>query len=113
MDVLFAGVGVRDLDRATEWYGRLFGREPDIVPNNHEVMWRVVDGAWLYVIHAPGRAGNGLVTICVTNLDETVAELASRGISVGPIHRVGDSGHKANGEDPDGNSVDLIQVSGQ
>jgi predicted enzyme related to lactoylglutathione lyase len=110
IEVLFAGVRVRNLARAVDWYGRLFGREPDIVPNDHEVMWRAVDGAWLYVIHDPDRAGNALVTICVTDLDQTVAELASTGIRLGPIQPVGDAGRKAKGEDPDGNSVDFIQV---
>jgi hypothetical protein len=66
MEVLFAGVRVRKLASAVEWYGRLFGRAADVVPNDDEVMWRVTDGAWLYVIRDAARAGNGLVTICVT-----------------------------------------------
>lgn len=111
MEVLFAGVRVRDLARGVDWYGQLFGREPDIVPNDQEVMWRVVDGAWLYVIHDPDRAGHGLVTVCVTDLDQTMAELAGRGIRLRPIEPVGNAGRKAKGEDPDGNSVDVIQVS--
>jgi len=111
MEVLFAGVRVRELARAVEWYSRLFGRPPDIVPNDHEVMWRVTDGGWLYVIRDATRAGGSLVTICVTDLDQAVAELAQRNIAVGPVAPVGDAGRKATGEDLDGNSIDLIEVN--
>ena len=110
-EVLFAGIRVRELAPATEWYDRLFGRAPDIVPNDDEVMWRVTDGAWLYVIRDAPRAGNSLVTICVTDLDAAVAELADRNITVGPIAPVGEAGRKAVGKDPDGNSIDFIEVA--
>jgi len=111
MEVLFAGVRVREFAAANDWYGRLFGRPADIVPNDDEVMWRVADGAWLYVIRDATRAGNSLVTICVTDLEEAVAELADRDIALGSITPVGDAGRKARGQDPDGNSIDLIQVA--
>jgi predicted enzyme related to lactoylglutathione lyase len=111
MEVLFAGVRVRELAPAVEWYSRLFGRAADIVPNHDEVMWRVTDGGWLYVIRDSPRAGNSLVTICVTDLDATAAALAGRKITLGPITPVGDAGRKATGEDPDGNSIDLIEVT--
>lgn len=111
MEVLFAGIRVRELEPAVEWYSRLFGRPADIVPNDDEVMWRVADGGWLYVIRDSARAGNSLVTISVTDLDQAVDELACRGIALGPIAPVGDAARKATGEDPDGNSIDLIEVN--
>lgn len=111
MEVLFAGVRVRELTRATDWYSRLFGRPPDIVPNEHEVMWRVADGGWLYVIEDVGRAGNSLVTIAVTNLDTASAEVAARGVAFGSIEAVGDAARKAAIEDPDGNSLALVEVA--
>jgi hypothetical protein len=80
-------------------------------PPNDDVMWRVTDGGWLYVIRDATQAGRSLVTISVTNLDEAVAELAQRNITVGPVAPVGDAGRKAKGEDPDGNSIDLIEVN--
>ena len=111
MQVLFAGVRVRSLRPATEWYERLFGRPPDIVPNEHEVMWRVADGGWLYVLEDAERAGHSLVTIAVASLDEAVAEAAARGLAIGSIEAVGSSGRKATTEDPDGNSLALIEVA--
>ena len=111
MEVLFAGVRVRDLAAAVDWYSRLFGRPADIVPNDDEVMWRVTDGGWLYVIRDAAKAGNSLVTLCVTSLDAALGELADRDILMGSVQPVGDAGRKARGHDPDGNSVDLIEVN--
>ena len=111
MEVLFAGVRVRHLAPAVEWYGRLFGRAPDIVPNDDEVMWRVSDGGWIYVLQDPAAAGRSLVTIAVTDLDQETAVLAGRDIELGPIETIGDAARKATREDPDGNTISLIQVS--
>ena len=111
MEVLFAGVRVRNLQTAVDWFGRLFDRPPDIVPNEQEAMWRVAEGGWLYLLEDAERAGRSLVTISVDDLDAVVAELASRELVVGPIEPVGDAGRKAKTQDPDGNCVDLIQVA--
>jgi len=111
MEVLFAGVRVRDLEQAIDWYTRLFGRAADIVPNDDEVMWRVTDSAWVYLLRDSARAGHSLVTICVSDLESAVAELADRDITLGSISAVGEGARKATGLDPDGNSVDLIEVT--
>jgi len=92
------------------WYEQLFGRPADIVPNEYEVMWRVAGNGWLYVIEDPNRAGRTVVTISVSDLDQFVADLASRGISAGPIEAVGDAARKANVLDADGNVISWIQV---
>lgn len=110
MEVLFAGVPVAVLPTATAWYEQVFGRPPDIVPNEHEVMWRVADNGWMYVVEEPKRSGGGLVTVAVDDLDRFVASLAERGISTGPIEAVGDAGRKALSVDPDGNLISWIEV---
>jgi predicted enzyme related to lactoylglutathione lyase len=110
MEALFASVPVADLRIARTWYQSLFGREADIVPNASEVMWRVTEEDWLYIIEDPDRAGQTVVTIAVDDLDRLVSELASRGISSGPIEPVGDAGRKAQTPDLDGNMISWIQV---
>jgi len=40
-----------------------------------------------------------------------VGELASRDIAIESIEPVGDAGRKASTEDPDGNSIALIEVA--
>jgi len=111
MEVLFASVPVADLQAAMGWYEQLFGRPADIVPNASEIMWCVAPHGWLYVIEDPERAGRTVVTISVRDLDQFVADLASRGIGAGPIEAVGDAGRKANVMDADGNIISWIQVA--
>jgi predicted enzyme related to lactoylglutathione lyase len=111
MEVLFASMPSADLHAAMGWYERLFGRPADIVPNDDEVMWCVAGNGWLYVIEDSERAGRTVVTISVSDLDQFVADLASRGISAGPIEAVGDAGRKANVVDADGNVISWIQVA--
>jgi predicted enzyme related to lactoylglutathione lyase len=110
MEVLFASVPVSDLPPALGWYGLLFGRVADIVPNDGEAMWCVAGNGWLYVVEDPGRAGMTIVTISVDDLDRLVSELSGRGIASGPIEAVGDQGRKSNVRDPDGNVIACIQV---
>lgn len=109
--VLFAGVRVHALGPAVEWYERLFGRAADIVPNDDEVMWRVADGGWLYVLQAATHVGPALVTIAVADLDAAVAEVTARGVDVGAIEAVGTAARKATASDPEGNTVALIEVA--
>jgi predicted enzyme related to lactoylglutathione lyase len=111
MDLLFAGVAVADFSAAVEWYGRLFGRDPDVLVHDHEVMWHVADAAWLYVVEDAGRAGKALVTVSVTDLAEAVDALAARGITGSPVEAVGDSAHRVRLTDPEGNSVAVIHVA--
>jgi predicted enzyme related to lactoylglutathione lyase len=111
IDVLFAGIPVADLDAAVAWYARLFGRPADIVVNADEVMWRLADAAWLYVISDKKKAGHSLVTLAVSDLDKTVAEIGGRGIVGGPVEIIGSAGRKASFADADGNTISLIEVT--
>jgi hypothetical protein len=110
--VLFSAAAVSEsgFEQAVAWYSALFGRPPDIPVHDREVMWRVSDGGWLYVLVDPGRAGRCLVTMAVADLDMTLEELASRGITPGPIEVLPGAGRKAPFEDPDGTLVTLIEV---
>src|SRR5271155_3898515 len=110
MEVLFASMPVANLRVAQGWCEQFFGRAADIVPNENEVMWCIAGNGWLYVIQDPERAGRTVVTISVSDLEQFVADLASRGISAGPIEAVGDAGRKANVVDADGNVISWIQV---
>jgi glyoxylase I family protein len=111
MQTLFASVPVTDLGAAVGWYERLFGRAADIVPNDHEVMWRVADHGWLYVIDDAERAGQTVVAISVEDVADFVATVADRGIHSGPIQRVGEGALKSDVRDADGNLLSLIQVA--
>jgi predicted enzyme related to lactoylglutathione lyase len=111
VEVLFAAVPVADLGGAVAWYTRLLGRPADIVPNDDEVMWRLADAAWLYVVRDARRAGHALVTLCVADLDLAVAGIAARGITGGPVEIIGDAGRKATFTDDEGNAISFIEVT--
>ena len=40
---LFAGVPVRDYERATAWYERHVGAPPSFLPNDGEAVWEVAE----------------------------------------------------------------------
>src|SRR4051794_19816624 len=101
---LFAGIRVRDLAAARPWYECLLGA-PAFFPNSTEVVWRVADERFIYIQEDPARAGEGLVTAVVDDLDAVVANIASRGLE--PVeHETYDNGvRKVTYRDDDGNEV--------
>ncbi|MCW2631729.1 MAG: hypothetical protein JWR88_691 [Pseudonocardia sp.] len=53
---LFAGIPVSDFATAREWYERLIGRPPDLVPHDAEAAWRLAaTTGWIYVEIAFGQ----------------------------------------------------------
>ena len=55
----FIGVPVTDLTAGQDFFERLLGGS-DILVKEDEVMWRVAEAAWLYVVVDPPRAGHAL-----------------------------------------------------
>jgi hypothetical protein len=110
VDHLFAALPVSDLAAAVAFQERLHGRPPDLVPNDVEACWQVRYGAWLYVIVDAERAGAGLVTLLVEDLDSFLADVSGRGLSAGPVEPVGPAGRQVVLGDPDGNRVKVAQV---
>jgi hypothetical protein len=102
---------VTRLEAAVAWWERLFGRPADIIVNSDEVMWRLSDSAWLYLVRDGRRAGRGLAALSVPDLDKALAEAAGRGIERPAVKPEGDAALKASLTDPDGNTVHVIQVT--
>jgi catechol 2,3-dioxygenase-like lactoylglutathione lyase family enzyme len=109
VNVVFTGVPVTSLDVGRDFFERLFGRPADVEVAVDEVMWRLAESAWLYVVVDVARAGEGLVALSVADLDATLAELEGRGIRPDRMEEVG-GGRKAVVADPDGNTVAIISV---
>lgn|GEM_PF-1900280 len=74
-----------------------------------EVMWRVAEGAWLYLIEDPGPAGHALVTLAVPDLEGALAALGARGLSRPAVETI-PAGRKAPVVDPEGNTITFIEV---
>jgi catechol 2,3-dioxygenase-like lactoylglutathione lyase family enzyme len=97
--------------RQQDWYEHFFARPPDVA-HDEEVMWKVTEGGWLYIVRNADHAGNSIVAMAVPDIEAVVAVLEARGVTVGPIEREGDAGRKTVVFDPDGNSIAIIEVAG-
>jgi catechol 2,3-dioxygenase-like lactoylglutathione lyase family enzyme len=106
---LFAGIDVGDLDAARSWYERFAGRPADLVPNEREFCWQLTDTGWIYVVADAERAGQSLVTLLVSDLDEWLANLAGRGLAAETVDTIPGEVRKAAFRDPEGNMVTLGQ----
>jgi predicted enzyme related to lactoylglutathione lyase len=109
--MLFAGIPVGELAPARDWYERFLGSPPDMAPNDSERAWRLTDDAWVYVVEDRERAGNGLVTLMVDDLDERIARLNERGIETGEIEWINEGVRVLQVTDPEGNRIQLGEVS--
>jgi predicted enzyme related to lactoylglutathione lyase len=102
--VLFAGIPVRDLAAARAWYEQLLG-EPSFLPNATEIVWTLADGRSVYVKEDPKRAGGGLVTMIVDDLDALVAEIGARGLEPAERETYSNGVRKAIYRDDEGNEI--------
>jgi catechol 2,3-dioxygenase-like lactoylglutathione lyase family enzyme len=110
---MFAGAAVGDYEVALAWYERLMGRPPDMIPHEHEAVWQVTDTGWIYIVADAARAGNGLLTLLVDDLEARVAEIAQRGIATEEIDWVVPGAVRSVWiTDPDGNRIQFGQVLG-
>ena len=103
-----ASVAVKDLQSASQWYERLFGRPADSTPMSDVAEWKF-DGGWLQVYRPPERAGRGSVTLAVSSLEQQIADLKKCGIEAGQPMR----NPKVNVvmiKDPDGNSIAFAEA---
>jgi catechol 2,3-dioxygenase-like lactoylglutathione lyase family enzyme len=107
---LFAGCVVTDVATARPFYERLFGREPDLVPHAGEACWDLGRGMWVYYVVDAERAGGGVVTVLVDDLDALLAEWATRGVAPREVRLEGPDARKAYIYDPDGNELGFGQV---
>ena len=117
-------MAVSDLDRARRFYEDQLG----LAPGEEEealVSYPCADGTGIGVYLSPENAGKSPATIAgwsVDDLDQTMAELASRGVGFEQYDQPGlktdeqgvfDSGRfrAAWTKDPDGNTIALTEVS--
>ncbi len=109
IDNALASLAVRDLGAAVPWYEALLGRGADSSPMPTLAEWKFAGGGGLQVYQLPERAGEGSVTLAVSDIEEVVAHAAALGI---------DTSQRTSGEkvrtlmiaDPDGNHIAFAQA---
>ncbi len=68
-------------------------------------MWTLADDRSVYIEQDPDRAGQGLVTVLVEDLDVQLAEIAARGLAADELQTYSNGVRKAVFRDTDGNEV--------
>ena len=81
---VLAGIVTRDLEAASAWYERLFGRPADATPMDGLAEWHF-EGSVLQLVQDEARAGASSVTLVVTSRDDIYDELEAKAIPVGPM----------------------------
>lgn len=109
MSHLYAVVPVVDRAKSLEWFAAFFGRPADEEVGS-EALWQISDTAWVVVDQNEERAGDGLLTLGVTGLDDILARLAAHGINHGPVETYGNGVRHVVVLDPDGNSLSLAEA---
>jgi predicted enzyme related to lactoylglutathione lyase len=116
---VFAGLPVRNLEVAAEWYGQIFDRDPDGRPAPQIAEYYLAEGripehGTLQLREDVERAGGGLATINVGDITTVAKALHELGASFDP-QRVPIQAETISAvtvgtfEDPDGNAVTVVQ----
>ncbi|MET7640986.1 VOC family protein [Streptomyces sp. NPDC005438] len=106
---VYAVLPVDDIDSASTWYERLFGRPADLAPMDGLLEWQVTPGGALQVVRDQDRSGQGMLTLGVDDIDEHTAALADRGVEVGEIVDTSVGFRISTLLDPAGNTLTLAE----
>jgi catechol 2,3-dioxygenase-like lactoylglutathione lyase family enzyme len=104
----FAGLPVTDYASAYDWYVGLLGRSADTFPHDSEAVWRLTPSGAVYVVQDPNRAGSGLLTVAVSDLDSQERRLRGAGLSITELVSE-DAPRRLVVTDPDGNTLTFFQ----
>ncbi|HAQ33904.1 MAG: glyoxalase/bleomycin resistance/dioxygenase family protein [Maricaulis sp.] len=105
---IYAHLSCTEWSKSTEWFERLFGREPDACPMDGLAEWHHADNAGFQLYENPGDAGHATLTLIVEGIDAEHERLARAGLEPGPVERA-DTVHLIRLRDPDGNLVVLAE----
>ncbi len=106
---VLASVAVKDLGISTDWYTKLFEREPDQRPMENLAEYGFPGGGWLQVFVDKERAGQSYVTLAVDDLAVAIVHAGARGMEAADTHH-GDFVSTSVLTDPDGNHVVLAEA---
>jgi catechol 2,3-dioxygenase-like lactoylglutathione lyase family enzyme len=105
---MFAGLPVADYAPAYDWYVRLLERQADMFPHDGEAVWQLTPDGSIYVVEDIDRAGTGLVTVALADLD--AHEVRLRALDVAFTERSdGDAPRRLVVKDIDGNTLTFFK----
>ena len=116
---VFAGLPVRSLSAASDWYTQLLGREPDARPAPGIADYYLAEGqvpelGTFQLREDAARAGGGVMTLNVSDIESVTERLANLAVpfetQTFPIDaETVSSVTVGTFEDPDGNAVTVVQ----
>ena len=107
---VLAGLAVADVDVALGWYERLLGRPAGALPMDGLAEWHFADGGSIQLVQDADRAGRGLMTLAVEDLERCVGDLRTRDLNPEAIDdQTSDKVLIATIADPEGNTITLIE----
>ena len=104
------GIPVSDLEKATEWYGRLLQKSPGLEPARGVREFEVAERCWLQLTEARMSESENIFRIGVKDIDAERRRLVDIGIEVGEITRIERLIALCDFQDNDGNRLNLYQV---
>jgi glyoxylase I family protein len=108
VEQVLAVVAVSDIAAGRSWYTKVFGREPDNNPMPNLVEWQVTEGGWVQVTEDARRAGNGMLNLAVSDIEEGARELRELGVDTGEIIDANKGVRLCPITDPDNNQIHLV-----
>jgi catechol 2,3-dioxygenase-like lactoylglutathione lyase family enzyme len=104
----FAGLPVADYAVSYDWYVRLLGRRADMFPHEKEAVWRMTPNSSIYLVEDAERAGSGLITLALDDLDAHERRLGERGVAY-TERASADAPRRLVVRDMDGNTLAFFQ----
>jgi len=75
------------------------------MPHDTEAVWELAEHRYVYIVEDAERAGRGLVTLFLDDLDAMVAATSARGIEPAERETYDNGVRKITYRDPDGNEI--------
>ena len=105
-------IQISNRERTREWYEKVLGAEfldrgPEL--NSRQLQLRIGSGE-IHTTHTPNPAPSGHFALEIYDWDEMIANLDALGVPYAPpTIRAYSGGHSTYIQDPDGNTIELVQ----
>jgi predicted enzyme related to lactoylglutathione lyase len=100
---------VKDFEAALNWYKKLLGRDPDVVPMEGIAEWQLVENGWIQVSTDAERAGCTTVVLEVNDLEAQCKACSDADVSIGEIVEYPEVIKMVEITDPEGNKISFVQ----
>ncbi|QNJ98143.1 VOC family protein [Constantimarinum furrinae] len=105
---VYAGMMTSDIEKASEWYAKLFDRKSDYHPMDNLYEWNFPNGGVFQLVQDNHRAGSSSITLMVDDLEKVKNELEEKNIKIEQQTK-SDVANTATIFDPENNRITFAQ----